>query len=69
VFCNKCKSWYNEARGFEWWAVESQNSHTSYHVKGNGTVKFSEYLEHEGGLCESDLKILADKVEPQGNWS
>jgi len=35
----------------------------------NGTVKFSEYLEHEEGFCESDLKILADKVEAQGNWS
>ena len=25
------------------------------------------YLEHEGGFYESDLKILADKFEAQGN--
>jgi len=63
VFCNKRKSWYNEVSGFEWWTIESQNSQTSYHVRGYGTVKFSEHLKHEGGFCESDLKILADIVE------
>jgi len=26
-------------------------------------MEFSEYLEHEGGFYESDLKILSDKVE------
>jgi hypothetical protein len=32
-------------------------------------MKFSEYLEYEGGFYESDLKILADKLEAQGNLS
>jgi len=32
-------------------------------------MKFSEYLEHEGGFCESDLKSLADKVEAWADLS